>query len=192
MSPNGVLEPFKPCLNARFTNGITSGTQLFQEVRDRGYLGSVQVVRKHLAALKTDTAEPVRVAVPSPRKITSWNVRPQEKLTESETEQLDPIRLACPDVTRACDLARVFQDLVRNRRGHLLLQWIRQAEGEGHGPVRGFAGFLRQDLDAVTAGLTHEWSSGMVEGHVNRVKPQAVIYGRASFRLLRIRILTQP
>ena len=191
--PNGVLEPFKPYLNARFTNGITSGAQLFQEIRDRGYRGSVQVVRKHLAALRTGTTEPVRVAAPSPRKITSWIMRPREKLSESEIEQLDQVRLACPDIARACDLARVFQDLVRNRRGHLLLEWIRQAEGDDHGPMRSFAGFLRQDLDAVTAGLTHAWSSGMVEGHVNRVKTlKRAIYGRASFRLLRIRILTRP
>lgn len=37
-------------------------------------------------------------------------------------------------------------------------------------PMKRFAGFLRQDLDAVTAGLTLPWSSGVVEGHVNRVK----------------------
>ncbi|MFF3699038.1 transposase [Streptomyces sp. NPDC002221] len=120
-------------------------------------------------------------------------MRPREGLSESEVEQLDQVRLACPDIARACDLARVFQDLVRNRRGHLLLEWIRQAESDGHGPMRSFAGFLRQDLDAVTAGLTHTWSSGMVEGHVNRVKTlKRAIYGRASFRLLRIRILTRP
>ncbi|MFI6423375.1 transposase [Streptomyces sp. NPDC050842] len=59
--------------------------------------------------------------------------------------------------------------------------------------VAKFASFLRQDLDAVTAGLTLEWSSGIVEGHVNRVKTiKGAMYGRASFRLLRIRILTRP
>jgi transposase len=53
-------------------------------------------------------------------------------------------------------------------------------------------GFLRQDLDAVTAGLTLAWSSGVVEGHVNRVKTlKRAMYGRASFELLRARILTQ-
>jgi len=29
---------------------------------------------------------------------------------------------------------------------------------------------LRRDQDAVTAGLTLPWSSGVVEGHVNRIK----------------------
>lgn len=59
--------------------------------------------------------------------------------------------------------------------------------------MKSFAGFLRQDLDAVTTGLTLRWSSGVVEGHVNRVKTlKWAVYGRASFRLLRIRILTRP
>jgi transposase len=59
--------------------------------------------------------------------------------------------------------------------------------------MKSFAGFLRQDLDAVTTGLTLRWSSGVVEGHVNRVKTlKRAMYGRASFRLLRIRILTRP
>ncbi|MFI0090738.1 transposase [Streptomyces bobili] len=102
-------------------------------------------------------------------------------------------RLACPDITRACDLARTFHDLVTHRRGHLLMDWIRQAEQDAPAPVRGFAGFLRQDLDAVTAGLTPEWSSGVVEGNVNRVKTiKRSMYNRASFQLLRIRILTRP
>ncbi|MFI1769689.1 transposase [Streptomyces sp. NPDC020800] len=74
-----------------------------------------------------------------------------------------------------------------------MLEWIRQAEQDAPKPMPGFAGFLRQDLDAVTVGLTLPWSSGVVEGHVNRVETlKRVMYGRASFELLRVRILTQP
>ncbi|MER5403081.1 transposase [Streptomyces sp. NPDC002599] len=75
---------------------------------------------------------------------------------------------------------------------YLLMEWIRQAEQDAPKPMKGFAGFLRQDLDAVTAGLTLPWSSGVVEGHINRVKTlKRAMYGRASFELLRSRILTQ-
>ncbi|MEH0573281.1 transposase [Streptomyces sp. B21-108] len=94
------------------------------------------------------------------------------------------------DITRACDLARAFADLVRHQRGYLLLKWIRQAEQDAPKPMKRFAGFLRQDLDAVTAGLTLPWSSGVAEGHVNRVKKlKRAMYGRASFELLPTRIL---
>ncbi|WP_067357823.1 ISL3 family transposase [Streptomyces noursei] len=193
--PNGVLEPFKAYLNARFTEtqGQASGTRLFHEIHERGYRGSRQVVRKHLAALRAGTAAPVRADIPSPRKITSWIMRPRDTLTDSQEERLLQVRLACPDITRACDLARTFADLIRHQRGYLLLQWIRQAEQDAPKPMQSFAGSLRQDLDAVTAGLTLPWSSGAVEGHVNRVKTlKRAMYGRASFQLLRTRILTQP
>ncbi|MCZ0996559.1 ISL3 family transposase [Streptomyces noursei] len=193
--PNGVLEPFKAYLNARFTEtqGQVSGVRLFHEIRERGYRGSRQVVRRHLTALRAGTAEPVRADIPSPRKITSWIMLPRDKLTDSQEERLLGVRLACPDITRACDLARAFAELVRHQRGFLLMQWIRQAEQDAPKPLQSFAGSLRQDLDAVTAGLTLPWSSGVVEGHVNRIKTlKRTMYGRASFKLLRTRVLTQP
>ncbi|WP_370319203.1 hypothetical protein [Actinoplanes sp. ATCC 53533] len=36
--------------------------------------------------------------------------------------------------------------------------------------MRSFAAGLRKDWDTVTAGLTMQWSSGAVEGNVNRIK----------------------
>ena len=86
-------------------------------------------------------------------------------------DQLDEVRIACPDIATACDQARVFAGLVRDRRGHLLADWVREAETNGPGPVRGFAGFLRQDWDAILAGMTLDYSSGVVEGHGNRLRP---------------------
>jgi hypothetical protein len=111
----GLLRTKEAYLNAGFTEsqGQVSGSQLFLEIRARGYRGSRQVVRKHLAALRAGTAEPVRDDIPSPRKITSWIMRPRETLTESRSERLLPVRLACPDITRACGLARAFAVLVR-------------------------------------------------------------------------------
>lgn len=85
-----------------------------------GYHGSRQVVRKHLAARRAGTAEPVRADIPSPRKITSWIMRPRDTLTESQDKRLLDVRLACPDITRACDIARTFADLVRHRCGYPL------------------------------------------------------------------------
>ncbi|MFE3902480.1 hypothetical protein ACFXPY_19695 [Streptomyces sp. NPDC059153] len=106
--PNGVLEPFKAYLNARFaeTQGQANGTRLFLEIRERGHRGRRQVVRKHLAALRAGTTEPVRVDIPSPREITGWIMRPRDTLTESQDQRLLQVRLACPYIARACDFAR--------------------------------------------------------------------------------------
>ncbi|MFD3622712.1 transposase [Streptomyces sp. NPDC058676] len=56
--------------------------------------------------------------------------------------------------------------------------------------LRRFAQHLERDLDAVMASLTQTWSSGVVEGHVNRIKMlKRQMFGRAGFELLRKRVL---
>ncbi|WP_371648197.1 MULTISPECIES: transposase [unclassified Streptomyces] len=188
--PKGVLEPYTAHLTERFTDGVTSPIALYREIRERGYQGSDMPVRTYVAGLRTGTVEPARGAIPRPRKITTWIMLPRGALTRQEEDELLAIRLACPDIARACDLARTFHDLLQHRRGHQLLAWVREAERDAPPPIVAFAQGLCLDLDAVTAGLTLPWSSGIVEGHVNRIKTiKRQMYGRASFRLLRTRIL---
>ncbi|MFF3000953.1 hypothetical protein ACFVTC_41460 [Streptomyces sp. NPDC057950] len=74
--------------------GQVSGTRPFLEIQAHGYRGSRQVVRKHLAALRAGTTQPVRADIPSPRKIASWIMRPRETLTESQDERLLQVPLA--------------------------------------------------------------------------------------------------
>ncbi|WP_327434849.1 hypothetical protein [Streptomyces sp. NBC_01236] len=69
-------------------------------------------------------------------------------------------------------------------------EWIRQAERTAPPPVKSFAGFLRQDIDTVWAGLALDYSSGRVEGHVTRLKTlERQMYDRAGVPLLRKGIL---
>ncbi|MGW3209281.1 transposase [Streptomyces sp. NPDC001135] len=186
------LDAFKPYPQQQYTAGITNGRRLFQHIRERGYRGGYSTLTPYLRTLKAGTAPAAPAEIPSPRRIASWIMGNRERLSAQEVEHLDQARLACPDIARACDLVRAFTDLVRNRRGQLLPAWIRQAEQSDVLPVAKFAAFLRQDFDAVTAGLTLEWSAGKVEGHVNPVKTiKRAVYGRAGFRLLRTRILAR-
>ena len=60
-------------------------------------------------------------------------------------------------------------------------------------PAWPVAAGIRQDLAAVTAGLTLPHSSGATEGNVNRIKAiKRQMYGRASLDLLRKRVIHHP
>jgi transposase len=49
---------------------------------------------------------------------------------------------------------------------------------------------LQRDWLAVSAGVTERWSSGPVEGHINKLKMiKRQMFGRARFDLLRKRVL---
>ena len=76
--------------------------------------------------------------------------------------------------------------------GQDLPQWIADAGDAGLPGISSFAKGLKQDLDAVTNGLTMPWSSGPVEGRVNHITFKMIkrqMFGRAGLPLLRKRIL---
>jgi len=68
--------------------------------------------------------------------------------------------------------------------------WIARVRASEIADLQRFATGLLLDKAAVQAGLTLEWSNGQTEGQVNRLKTvKRQMYGRASFDLLRQRVL---
>ena len=62
--------------------------------------------------------------------------------------------------------------------------------GTGQMPLHSFVNGVRSDQVAVTAGLMLPFSSGAVEGQVNRIKMlKRQMFGRANLDLLRKRVL---
>jgi transposase len=68
--------------------------------------------------------------------------------------------------------------------------WLKSAAESGLAPFERLARSLGSDRTAVLAGIELPWSTGTVEGQITWVKLRKRIgYGRASFALLRARIL---
>ncbi|MDT0332152.1 transposase [Nocardiopsis lambiniae] len=115
------------------------------------------------------------------------------RLEPEEEVKLKELLGHCPELDRVAGCVRSFATMMREKKGQDLETWPASAEATEMQPVRSFARGLRQDFDAVTAGLTLEWSSGRVEGNVCRIKVlKRAGYGRAGFELLRRRILDAP
>ena len=68
--------------------------------------------------------------------------------------------------------------------------WLAEARRSHIPELVSFVRGVRRDYAAVAAALTSPHSQGQVEGHVNRIKMlKRQMYGRASFDLLRRRVL---
>ncbi|MEU5341655.1 hypothetical protein AB0H18_12620 [Streptomyces sp. NPDC020766] len=162
---------FKPFLHAEFASGRTSGKEPFQRLHEQGYRGGHSTLTRYL---RTGSCMPAR---------TCHHAAPQGWTRYGSPARTSPRPATSPARSPTCsDIA----EAPGWRTGYA-------RPNEPHRrPLRVSRGFLRQDLDAVTAGLTLLWSSGVVGGHVNRVNTlKRAMYGRASFDPLRIRILTQ-
>jgi transposase len=185
------IRPYLAHLHRRWNEGCTDAARLCAEIRDLGFRGSARTVRRHL--------QPVRAAgKPAPkvpdaltvRQATRLITRRPTSLDEDEKVQLKDLLARCSELDTVAECVRTFAEMMNDKRGAELNDWLAQAEATQMPSLRSLARGLRQDFAAVTAGLTLEWSSGKVEGNVNRIKMiKRTGYGRAGFDLLRRRVL---
>jgi transposase len=198
-----VLDPYIPYLVERWNAGCRTGTILWHEIQAHGYHGKRVTVFSFITRLrkalgipaKNRTIHDGKVAVPEDRALTPrdavWLVlRPPDQRDEPTKERIAELRDTHPDLTEAITLAEGFAELVRARTPATLDSWLDQAATSALPSFRSFAASLRRDYAAVHAGVELEWSTGPVEGTINRLKMvKRTMYGRAGFDLLQRRVL---
>jgi transposase len=101
--------------------------------------------------------------------VASWILTPPADFDGGNHAALAQITARCAELNVTHDLVRDFAEMLCHRRGEHLEAGAAQAETSPVSELRGFAKRLRKDWAAVTAGLTVSYSSGPVEGHVNRI-----------------------
>ncbi|MED7947407.1 transposase [Streptomyces sp. BE303] len=183
--------PLQPHIDQRFAQGLTNARRLFEEITQRGYPGKEQIVRKYVHRLREafPRQDPPR-RKPSVRDVTGWITRHPDRLDADDAQRLKEILARVPALAATAEHVRNFAELMSNRRGRQLKQWIAAVQSDQAPALAAFATGLLTDLDAVVAGLSLRYSSGAVEGHNNKIKMlKRQMFGRAGFDLLRLRVL---
>ncbi|WTW40735.1 transposase [Streptomyces sp. NBC_00016] len=129
---------------------------------------------------------------PSHRAVAGWILRRPDTLTETERLQLKAVRTHCSELDALTGHVRSFATMLTERQGERLPDWLDVVRQDDLPSLHTLAAGIDRDRDrdAVIAGLTLPWSSGVVEGHVIRIKMlKRQMFGRAGFQLLRKRVL---
>jgi len=186
-----ALDPYLPYLASRWREGQHVAAVLFDEIWPKGYRGSKRTVRRQVEGWRTaEPPPPAHAMLPGPRTLAWLLLRRPSDLDEKEQVLLKQLYERSAELVSARQLAQHFLRLVRERRGRELDEWVADVHQTGPPELRGFSRNLQRDWDAVHAGLTERWSSGSVEGNVNKLKvAKRQMFGRALFDLLRKRVL---
>jgi transposase len=191
-SRSTLLDGFESYLHQRWNEGCTDAAELFAEIRAAGYRGSVLTVRCYLrpfraTLLTVPQQPPTQLKV---REVVGWIMREPGKLKADERSRLEALLDRCPELNALAGHVRAFAEMIRELRGDRLRQWMDAVQADDLPALHSFVTRLRRDQDAVVAGLTLHWSSGPVEGHVNRLKMlKRQMFGRANLDLLRRRVI---
>lgn len=192
------VEPYRVYLEQRWAQGCMEARQLWDEIQAQGYRGKYKsvwsFVRNWPPPTRLAPAAPVAVlcaqTVRTPRQARWLLLHVPDEREAIDTAYCEVLCRICPDIARATTLVQAFGRLVREQDVAAFDPWLIEAEASGLRELRRFALGLRPDAAAVRAALTQPWSQGQTEGQVTRVKLlKRMMYGRANFDLLRLRVL---
>jgi transposase len=148
-----------------------------------------QIYRANVKTAESPAGKETKVAVPSPRELAWLLIRHRDELEEDE-RQLVNLLLQDEGLAQLRELAHNFIQMVRNGLTDTWTSWIESCYESAIQELKNFAIGLERDSTAVYEAIRQSWSNGPTEGHVNRLKfLKRQGYGRASFNLLRLRVL---
>ena len=203
------LDPFVPYLEQQLTAGHDNGMQLWREIRDHQHYAGSRALVSHWVAHHRYLCPPVasrpkRRGRPPAKALTSapakrtlsarqaaWLLmRQPTELDADEHAVVDRLCQTVKDVQVSYGLAQEFNQIVRERLTDAFPGWLKRAEASGISEVRSLVAGLRRDYEAVLGALRLPFSTGQVEGQINRLKTiKRSAYGRAKHDLLRQRVL---
>jgi hypothetical protein len=173
-------------------NGEKSGKRIWEILTADGH----EVSRPSVHYVMTKFAE-VKTSVPL-TPVINWNARKLGSLLlqyrdEMKAKEYRYIKKLCeiqPKIGDARKLSLGFRSMLAKRKGERLRTWLKSCKESGITEISSYARQIKRDYAAVKAAATYNWSNGQVEGQVNRLKNiKRQMYGRASFELLKIRVL---
>ena len=178
-------------LEQRWTEGCHNATELWHELRARGFTGQSPIVRRWVRSHYGSRRQRARQQTPrslpqpsSPRQ-TAWSFL---KEPEDARNYIAELCRRSPEIATCADLAREFARMIRQRDaaawpstgGDSVMSCL----------LASFAKHLCHDEAALLAALQQPWSNGPVEGYNDRLKLiKRLAYGRAKFDLLRLRVV---
>jgi transposase len=200
------LDPYLRYLEQRWSEGETNCSHLLAEIQALGFVGSLMTVHRWAQRYqqlvtpsptargsKLRNLQPGDVPPPAPlrsRRVVWWLMQTPDSVSQERRRVLERMEAAEPTFGSLYRLTIDFTEMFRKRKPELLRPWLDAAQASEFGELRSLATGMGRDYAAVEAGLRLPYSTGPVEGNINRLKLlKRSGYGRAKLDLLRIRVL---
>ena len=195
-SGDSILDPCKPVLGRRWSEGCRNATRLWRELLPLGFRDGSSVVRDWAAGHRGGVPDedggvggplPPVWPVPSGYRLARLLTTSRSHLNAEERMFVRHLLADEPALDAAVSWARRLGRLLRRRTVESLDDVLTAATGT---LLARFAASLRRDVDAISAALVLPWTTSPVEGQVSRIKMlKRTMYGCAGFELLRARVL---
>lgn len=147
-----LLDPYEDYLLERLSQGCRNAAQLFREIQEKGFPGSLSITKAYVRFLQSSTSEgkaprtrKQRAEAISPRELRWLLTRKREKLDQEEQARLDQLLTVSTEVQTVHTLVQSFLNMVRERTGKHLRAWMEEANKSGIAEMKSFVAGIERD-----------------------------------------------
>jgi len=191
---NSKIKPYENDIVEMLKKGNTF-KEIEKVIREKGYDGAVSTIRMYATRERKLMKEAGGgIYVPVEKIERKWLIsllyKPLDKVKGISQEQLDKVIEKYPVIGSVYDVVKSFKETLFSKKPEELEKWMTDAEQLGIDEINSFVNGIRRDMNAVKNAIELEYSNGLAEGSVNKLKVvKRIMYGRNSFGLLKSKIL---
>jgi transposase len=192
-SSSGPLAPFHDDIRELLGMGWTF-KKIEAFIREKGYNGSSSAIRMYTTrqrrlSKQTET-DSSRNELVERQHLVKLLYKPIEEIKKLTSEQLNKVLIIYPKLQGVYNIVRSFKELVFSKRAEKLDKWISEAQALEIDDINSFITGISRDIEAVKNAITYDYSNGLAEGSVNKLKIiKRIMYGRNNFDMLRKKVL---
>ena len=177
---------------------FSMGSLIEIEIRNDGYMGSKSTLRHYIAEWKRrskhvgnleKSAEDVII---NRKDILKLLYNPISRVDIITMDQFEAVREQYPCFASVYDLVWDFKNILTKKDVNELMPWIERAKCLMISEINSFVEGIYRDIPAVKNAINLDYSSGIIEGSINKLKViKRIMFGRCSFNTLKIKTLSR-
>ena len=191
---DGKLTPYHQDINELLAQGKTFKT-IEEYILAKGYEGAASTIRMYVSRMRRLAKESRakhgnRKEVIERKNIVKLLYKSINQIKEITEAQLKQLIVQHPEIGKIYDILSEFKVILSQKKINKLNLWIKKARELNLEEINSFIIGITRDLDAVKNAIIYEYSNGLAEGKINKLKViKRIMYGRNNFDMLRKKIL---
>lgn len=194
-SREGKMQPYREEILRLRADGLKY-REIHEVVKTKGYSGSLDSLRIYISKERRIRRDLQAAAGGAPVELIDkkWIIRllykPIDSIKGITSEQLAAIFTMYPKAELIFEVVNEFKELFKTKTPLALEPWMDKVHTLHCPELDAFVGGLKVDMDAVLNAITTDYSNGLVEGTINKIKTtKRIMYGRCRFSLLKNKCL---
>ena len=191
----GKLEPFRDDIIRWKAEGLRY-REIHEAIKNKGYSGTQDAIRGFISKerrIRRDLQTAVggeSVEFIDKKWLIRLIYKPMEEIRGISKSQRNAIFENYPLSRSILNLVNEFKSLLMSKNHDELFTWMEKTAELDIPELNSFVNGLKKDLSAVENAITSDFSNGLAEGSINKLKViKRIMYGRCSFELLKSKCL---